>query len=197
MNIQNPYTPTHVCDSTHVIVYTAKFSFLALTSYSHTPTHTLTSQHTHANTQTHTHTSIHTHTHANTHTHVLYTHTHTHTHLNQYTHTYTHTHTLRRDIGLEKFFKKSFLNTVKRKNIRTMVVNTFQHYESLSMEGCIFQFFNLLTKSSQVDMERFHNCAVGVSPGMDGKWTVCVHIHSHFYDASEHFFCAVCMKYSE
>ena len=88
------------------------------------------------------------------------THIHTHTH----THTYTH----RRDIGLEKFFKKSLLNTVKRKNIRTMVVNTFQHYESLSMEGCIFQFFSLLTKSSLVDVERFSNCAVGVSP--DGKW---------------------------
>ena len=75
----------------------------------------------------------------------------------------THTHSLRREIGLEKFFKKSLLNTVKRKNMRTMVVNTFQHYESLTMEGCIFQFFNLLSKSSQVDVERFSNCAVGVS----------------------------------
>ena len=89
----------------------------------------------------------------------------THTPSSTYTHVYTHahTHTLRRDIGLEKFFKKSLLNTVKRKNIRTMVVNTFQHYESLSMEGCIFQFFSLLTKSSPVDLERFSNCAVGVS----------------------------------
>ena len=87
-----------------------------------------------------------------------------------HTHTHTHTHTLslRRDIGLEKFFKKSLLNTVKRKNIRTMVVNTFQHYESLSMEGCIFQFFSLLTKSSFVDVERFNNCAVGVSPDWEG-----------------------------
>ena len=87
---------------------------------------------------------------------------------NPHPHTYTHpaatpTPSTRKDIGLEKFFKKSLLNTVKRKNIRTMVVNTFQHYESLTMEGCIFQFFNLLSKSSQVDVERFSNCAVGVS----------------------------------
>ena len=95
-----------------------------------------------------------------THTPLPHTYMRTHTH----TRSLTHTHTLRRDIGLEKFFKKSLLNTVKRKNIRTMVVNTFQHYESLSMEGCIFQFFSLLTKSSFVDVERFSNCAVGVSP---------------------------------
>ena len=77
---------------------------------------------------------------------------------------HTHTHvSSRKDIGLEKFFKKSLLNTVKRKNIRPLVVNTFQHYETLTMEGCIFQFFNLLSKSTQVDVERFSNCAVGVS----------------------------------
>ena len=43
-----------------------------------------------------------------------------------------------------------------------MVQNTFQQYESLTMEGCVFQFFNLLSKYHAFDVERFTNCAVGV-----------------------------------
>ena len=69
---------------------------------------------------------------------------------------------LRREIGLEKFFKQSLLNSVKRRNLRTMVQNTFQQYESLTMEGCVFQFFNLLSKYHPFDVEKFSNCAVGV-----------------------------------
>ena len=30
------------------------------------------------------------------------------------------------------------------------------------MEGCVFQFFNLLSKYHAFDVERFTNCAVGV-----------------------------------
>ena len=37
------------------------------------------------------------------------------------------------------------------------------------MEGCIFQFFNLLSKSSLVDIEKFSNCAVGVSGEVEGR----------------------------
>ena len=43
-----------------------------------------------------------------------------------------------------------------------MVQNSFQQYESLTMEGCVFQFFNLLSKYHAFDVERFTNCAVGV-----------------------------------
>ena len=41
-------------------------------------------------------------------------------------------------------------------------LQAFQHYESLTMEGCIFQFFSLLAKFHAIDVETFHNCAVGV-----------------------------------
>ena len=76
----------------------------------------------------------------------------------------------RRDIGLEKFFKKTLLNSVRRKNLRTLVLNAFQQYETLTMEGCVFQFFNLLAKCHTLDLERFTNCAVGVST----RVSVCV-----------------------
>ncbi len=68
----------------------------------------------------------------------------------------------RRDIGLEKFFKKTLLSSVRRKNLRSMVLSAFQQYESLTMEGCVFQFFSLLSKHSAIDVEQFHNCALGV-----------------------------------
>jgi focal adhesion kinase 1 len=68
---------------------------------------------------------------------------------------------LEKDIGLEKFFKSSLLSSVKRKNLRGMVLQAFQDYESLTMEGCIFQFFSLLSKYHAIDVERFPNCAVG------------------------------------
>ena len=41
-------------------------------------------------------------------------------------------------------------------------VQAFQHFESLTMEGCIFQFFSLLSKFHAIDVEQFPNCAVGV-----------------------------------
>ena len=37
------------------------------------------------------------------------------------------------------------------------------------MEGCIFQFFNLLSKSHAIDVERFTNCAVGVRKAGRGE----------------------------
>ena len=70
---------------------------------------------------------------------------------------------LRRDIGLEMFFKRSLLNTVNRKKLQKMVINIFQHCQKFSMEQCILQFLNILTKSSQIDTERFMNCVVEVS----------------------------------
>ena len=77
----------------------------------------------------------------------------------------THAHIYnRREIGLEKFFKKSMIAALRKKNLRTMVLSAFQQYESLTMEGCIFQFFNLLSKHTHsLDTERFSNCAIGVS----------------------------------
>ncbi len=78
-------------------------------------------------------------------------------------HTHTHTHTHRRDIGLEKFFKQSLLSSVKHNNLRKTVVSAFQQYESLTVEGCVFQFFNILSKHHAFDTEMFTSCAVGVS----------------------------------
>ncbi len=72
-------------------------------------------------------------------------------------------HTRRRDIGLEKFFKQSLLSSVKHNNLRKTVVSAFQQYESLTVEGCVFQFFNILSKHHAFDTERFTSCAVGVS----------------------------------
>ena len=68
----------------------------------------------------------------------------------------------RREIGLEKFFKRSLLDNVPKRKLRNMVVSTFEQFETLSMEGCVFQFFNLLSKQYPLDVEQFSNCAIGV-----------------------------------
>ena len=43
-----------------------------------------------------------------------------------------------------------------------MIQTTFQQYESLTSDGCIFQFFAILGRFSPLDVERFPNCAIGV-----------------------------------
>ena len=43
-----------------------------------------------------------------------------------------------------------------------MVLSAFQQYENLTMEACVFQFFNLLGKHHTTDVEAFSNCALGV-----------------------------------
>jgi len=37
------------------------------------------------------------------------------------------------------------------------------------MEGCVFQFFNLLSKFHAINVEKFTNCAVGVRSGGAGR----------------------------
>ena len=69
----------------------------------------------------------------------------------------------RKEIGLEKFFKRSLLEAVPKRKLRGLVVGTFEQFETLSMEGCMFQFFNLLAKQYPLDVEMFPNCAIGVS----------------------------------
>lgn len=39
----------------------------------------------------------------------------------------------------------------------------FQQYESLTSDGCIFQFLSVLGRHHSLDVERFTNCAIGVS----------------------------------
>lgn len=67
---------------------------------------------------------------------------------------------LERDIGLSRFFKKSLLHTTKPKPLRKAVLSYFQKYENLTVEGCIFQFFTLVTRLLSFDVETFQQCAI-------------------------------------
>ncbi|XP_019852139.1 PREDICTED: focal adhesion kinase 1-like isoform X1 [Amphimedon queenslandica] len=70
---------------------------------------------------------------------------------------------LEKEYGFEKFFKKSFLQSArsKKKNLSKMIQSTFQQYESLTSDGCIFQFFAILGRFNPLDIDKFHNCAIG------------------------------------
>ena len=79
----------------------------------------------------------------------------------------------RKEIGLEKFFKKSFLDSVRNKQLRTLVLEAFKEYEYVSTDVCMFKFFNLLSKYHRIDEDRFSFCAVGVCVGWVGA-CVCI-----------------------
>lgn len=44
-----------------------------------------------------------------------------------------------------------------------MIQSTFQQYDSLTSDGCIFQFFAILGRFNPLDVDKFVNCAIGVS----------------------------------
>ena len=50
------------------------------------------------------------------------------------------------------------------KPLRKAVLSYFQKYENLTVEGCIFQFFTLVTRLLAFDIETFQQCAIEVCP---------------------------------
>jgi len=48
------------------------------------------------------------------------------------------------------------------KPLRKAVLSYFQKYENLTVEGCIFQFFTLVTRLLAFDVEIFQQCAIEV-----------------------------------
>lgn len=67
---------------------------------------------------------------------------------------------LEKEIGLQKFFRKSVLHSVKAKNLRKSVLQYFKEYEGLTDEGCVDRFFALVSKYMSYDMEVFPKCSV-------------------------------------
>ncbi len=51
---------------------------------------------------------------------------------------------------------------MRKKQLRTLVLNAFKEYEYVSTDICMFKFFNLLSKYYRIDEDMFSSCAVGV-----------------------------------
>ncbi|XP_078247814.1 focal adhesion kinase 1 isoform X10 [Pogona vitticeps] len=69
---------------------------------------------------------------------------------------------LEKDVGLKRFFPKSLLDSVKAKNLRKMIQQTFRQFANLNREECILKFFEILSPVYRFDKECF-KCALGSS----------------------------------
>ncbi|CAI5778927.1 focal adhesion kinase 1 isoform X12 [Podarcis lilfordi] len=69
---------------------------------------------------------------------------------------------LEKDVGLKRFFPKSLLDSVKAKNLRKMIQQTFRQYANLNREESILKFFEILSPVYRFDKECF-KCALGSS----------------------------------
>uniref|UniRef100_A0A670ZVC0 Focal adhesion kinase 1 n=1 Tax=Pseudonaja textilis TaxID=8673 RepID=A0A670ZVC0_PSETE len=69
---------------------------------------------------------------------------------------------LEKDVGLRRFFPKSLLDSVKAKNLRKMIQQTFRQFANLNREESILKFFEILSPVYRFDKECF-KCALGVS----------------------------------
>ncbi|XP_070796408.1 focal adhesion kinase 1 isoform X5 [Pituophis catenifer annectens] len=69
---------------------------------------------------------------------------------------------LEKDVGLRRFFPKSLLDSVKAKNLRKMIQQTFRQFANLNREESILKFFEILSPVYRFDKECF-KCALGSS----------------------------------
>ncbi|KAM6457523.1 focal adhesion kinase 1 isoform 5-T6 [Liasis olivaceus] len=69
---------------------------------------------------------------------------------------------LEKDVGLKRFFPKSLLDSVKAKNLRKMIQQTFRQFANLNREESILKFFEILSPVYRFDKECF-KCALGSS----------------------------------
>ncbi|XP_042319760.1 focal adhesion kinase 1 isoform X10 [Sceloporus undulatus] len=69
---------------------------------------------------------------------------------------------LEKDVGLKRFFPKSLLDSIKAKNLRKMIQQTFRQFANLNREESILKFFEILSPVYRFDKECF-KCALGSS----------------------------------
>ncbi|XP_061660620.1 protein-tyrosine kinase 2-beta-like [Syngnathoides biaculeatus] len=62
---------------------------------------------------------------------------------------------LEKDVGLELFFPKELINSMKPKQLRRMVQQTFQGYATLNQDQCMAKFFRTLAQCYSYTQERF------------------------------------------
>ncbi|XP_035277666.1 protein tyrosine kinase 2 beta, b isoform X1 [Anguilla anguilla] len=62
---------------------------------------------------------------------------------------------LEKDVGLELFFPKMLIDSMKPKQLRKMIQQTFLQYATLKEEDCMEKFFETLSKFSNFDEEVF------------------------------------------
>ncbi|XP_077408488.1 protein-tyrosine kinase 2-beta-like isoform X2 [Vanacampus margaritifer] len=62
---------------------------------------------------------------------------------------------LEKDVGLDLFFPKELINSMKPKQLRRMIRQTFQGYGTLNQEQCMVKFFSTLAQCYSYTQERF------------------------------------------
>ena len=60
-----------------------------------------------------------------------------------------------------------------------MIQTVFQQFDSLTSDGCIFQFFSILGRFHPVDSETFSYCAIGVNSYIHTYIHTCTYIHTY------------------
>ncbi|ELK29391.1 Protein-tyrosine kinase 2-beta [Myotis davidii] len=62
---------------------------------------------------------------------------------------------LEKEVGLDLFFPKQMQESLKPKQFRKMIQQTFQQYASLREEECVMKFFNTLAGFAHIDQETY------------------------------------------
>ncbi|KAK3562987.1 hypothetical protein QTP86_013255 [Hemibagrus guttatus] len=62
---------------------------------------------------------------------------------------------LEKEVGLDLFFPQELINSMKQKQLRKLIQQTFQQYSSLKEEQCIMKFFETFSMFSSFDEEVF------------------------------------------
>ncbi|KAG7328414.1 hypothetical protein KOW79_008358 [Hemibagrus wyckioides] len=62
---------------------------------------------------------------------------------------------LEKEVGLDLFFPQELMNSMKPKQLRKLIQQTFQQYSSLKEEQCIMKFFETFSMFSSFDEEVF------------------------------------------
>ncbi|CAL9698465.1 unnamed protein product [Knipowitschia caucasica] len=62
---------------------------------------------------------------------------------------------LEKDVGLDLFFPSELLSSMKSKQLRKLILQTFQSYSTLDQDQCIRKFFSTLSQCYDFTQERF------------------------------------------
>lgn len=62
---------------------------------------------------------------------------------------------LEKDVGLDLFFPKQMQESLKPKQFRKMIQQTFQQYASMREDDCIMKFLNTLSSFTSIDQETY------------------------------------------
>ncbi|XP_041834984.1 protein-tyrosine kinase 2-beta-like [Melanotaenia boesemani] len=82
---------------------------------------------------------------------------------------------LEKDVGLDLFFPKELIDSMKPKQLRRLIQQTFQGYSTLGQDQCMVKFFTTLSQCYSITQERYAcqmvhgwNLAIDLVIGADG-----------------------------